>query len=42
MYLEGIETSEPLLLNNNVPSGTTLVPKDKTRLNTTHLTPLTG
>ncbi len=42
MYSEGIETLEPLPLNNNALSGTTLVPKDRVRLNTTHPTLLDG
>ncbi len=42
MYSEEIKTSEPLPLSSNAPSGTTLILKDKTRLNTIHLTPLAG
>jgi len=42
MYLEGIETSEPLPLSNNVPNGVTLVPQGKVHLSTTHLMPLAG
>jgi len=41
-YLEGIETSGPLPLNNNACSGTTLAPKGRTRLSTIHPMPLDG